>query len=257
MTVVQLIARAEADRIEAPARCGGCPVRHRGLCALLGDGEINALHAISRHLTLPAGTTIPREGPRAVASGRIVSGLAKVVSRLEDGRQQLVALLFPSDIFGLFHLGPSKHPTRFDVVTASDTVLCQYSTGGLKTIVETFPELETKLLRSALTELEGAREWHVVLGRMTAGERVATFFHRYIARALREQDMAGDGLPFPLSRSDVAAALDLTLETVSRHIAHLKRSGAIAFEGTHIITGFDLAALASLSGTTDHSAAGD
>ena len=64
---------------------------------------------------------------------------------------------------------------------------------------------------------------HVLLLIKTAKERVAEFLLEMAARA-----PANEALELPMSRQDIADYLGLTIETVSRVLTDLEKSGAIA-----------------------------
>ena len=63
----------------------------------------------------------------------------------------------------------------------------------------------------------------LLLGRMTAAERVATFL-----LGIAERRDAVRAIDLPMSRSDIADYLGLTIETVCRVLSAFKRAGAIA-----------------------------
>lgn len=82
------------------------------------------------------------------------------------------------------------------------------------------------LLSMTTKSLQHAENHMLLLGRKDAIERVAAF--------LLEMDdrLAGAGnMTLPMSRRDIADYLGLTLETVSRALARLRRAGALDFVG--------------------------
>jgi CRP-like cAMP-binding protein len=66
----------------------------------------------------------------------------------------------------------------------------------------------------------------LLLGRMTASERIATFL---LGLGRRQHTAAGATIDLAMNRKDVADYLGLTVETVSRTMSALKRKGIIAF----------------------------
>ena len=65
----------------------------------------------------------------------------------------------------------------------------------------------------------------LLLGRKTAGERIAAFLFGMAARG----PAASTGcVGLPMTRADIADHLGLTIETVSRNMARLCRDGTIA-----------------------------
>jgi CRP/FNR family nitrogen fixation transcriptional regulator len=67
----------------------------------------------------------------------------------------------------------------------------------------------------------------MLLGRKTASERIASFLLEMIERL---PNVRRNMLDLPMSRTDMADHLGLTIETVCRVLAHLRRDGTIAIE---------------------------
>jgi CRP/FNR family transcriptional regulator len=81
-------------------------------------------------------------------------------------------------------------------------------------------------------QLEEAREWMLLLGRKSAIERVASLM-LYLAERSGSRVPCAEISPektveLPLSRTEMADFLGLTLETVVRMLKKLEQSGAIA-----------------------------
>jgi CRP/FNR family nitrogen fixation transcriptional regulator len=71
--------------------------------------------------------------------------------------------------------------------------------------------------------LAKAQEHLLVLGRQSAGERLAAFL-----LDLAERQGGLEQLELPMSRLDIADYLGLTIETVSRTLTRLKAKGIIS-----------------------------
>jgi CRP/FNR family transcriptional regulator len=91
------------------------------------------------------------------------------------------------------------------------------------------PELQRSLHGQALKELDAAREWMLTLGRRTAEEKVASLLH-LIATHAEPQTATSTAFDLPLSRAEIADFLGLTIETVSRQMTKLRKSGVIRNE---------------------------
>jgi CRP/FNR family transcriptional regulator len=100
------------------------------------------------------------------------------------------------------------------------------------------PELERRLYRQALDELDEARDWMVTLGRKTAAEKIASFL-LMIARHIdptADPDRDSAAFDLPLTRADIADFLGLTIETVSRQLTRLRADKVISIENNrHIV----------------------
>ena len=90
--------------------------------------------------------------------------------------------------------------------------------------------LACRLCDMMLRDLAHAQTRMLLLGRMTAPERVASFL-------LEIADRRGSvrTIELPMSRTDIADYLGLTIETVCRLLSALKREGVIAIPDAHRI----------------------
>ena len=80
-----------------------------------------------------------------------------------------------------------------------------------------------------LQDLDDAREWMVTLGRKDARQRVASLLLLVARRcgAPGIEDANRIVFDLPLTRSDMADFLGLTIETVSRQISRLRNEGVV------------------------------
>ena len=105
-------------------------------------------------------------------------------------------------------------------------------------LIDNNPQLARRLCEMALRDLAHAQTRMLLLGRMTAPERVASFLLEVFDR----RD-AGRSVELPMSRTDIADYLGLTIETVCRVLSAFKRDGVIAIPDAHRIELRDRAAL--------------
>ena len=176
----------------------------------------------------------------------ILSGAVKLTKLMPDGRQQIVGLQFAPDFLGR----PFMSESNFGAEVAVDVRLCTFPKDVLESMLGENPELENRLLRQVLKELDEARQWMLVLGRMTAKEKVASFLSLIADHIDPEHD--GDRVTFelPLSRAEIADYLGLTIETVSRQFTALRKEGLIEIEGNRHIVVPDREALKDATGST-------
>ncbi|MCI2395250.1 transcriptional regulator FnrL [Aliiroseovarius sediminis] len=227
--------------------CGGCPIRHRAVCARCEPNELEQLDAIKYYRTFEAGQPVIWSGDPMEFVSSVVSGIATLSQTMEDGRTQMVGLLLPSDFIGR----PGRDTTPFDVVAVTDLTLCCFRKKPFEDMMERTPAIGTRLLQMTLDELDSAREWMLVLGRKTAREKIASLLAIVARRdAALHKVPPRDGMSFelPLTREAMADYLGLTLETVSRQVSALKKSGVIKLEGKRRVIIPDLEALITEAG---------
>ncbi|TDL79662.1 Crp/Fnr family transcriptional regulator [Palleronia sediminis] len=231
--------------------CGNCPIRHNAVCAECDKDELAALEAAKSYRSFAAGEPLAVSGEALTHFSSIVSGCASMSRTLEDGRRQTVGLLLPSDFIGR----PGRATAAYDVVALSDTVVCRFERRTFDGLVRDTPHIATRLLTMTLDELDAARDWAVVLGRMTAREKVAAFLVSLIRRraaATGQGEPAGDvAVALPLSREAMSDHLGLTIETTSRQITAMKKDGLIQAINTRAFRIPSFEALALIAGEDD------
>ncbi len=230
-----------------PAKCESCVVRHKAICAVLTDEELNDFNRIARQRLVPAGQVIAVEDKIVFAN--IMEGVVKLIETLADGRQQIVGLQFPPDFLGRIY----AQETPYFAEAATDVELCAFPRDGFETMLKRYPGLNRRLFENTLDELDSAREWMLLLGRKTAREKVASLLFMIAKRApnvgcVHTGDTNFAKFSLPLTRADLADYLGLTLETVSRQITKLKTAGVIELADNREITVPDIGALEDVAG---------
>ena len=202
--------------------CSGCKVRNISVCAALDVTELEALEAIAEDVHFAERETITRQGDAADAVYNVTEGSIRIYKLLPDGRRQIVGFLLPGDFLGL----ALSVRYAFTAEAVEPAVACRFSRTAFTALTDSKPHLLKALHNAATHELALAQDHMVLLGRRTAEEKVATFL-----ACLRERRKRSGGgtvlIPLPMSRTDIADYLGLTIETVSRTISKLSREKAI------------------------------
>ena len=231
--------------------CDQCLVRNRAICASLDKDEINALNAIGRRRTLAAGESLIWEGEDSVLVANVIEGVLKLATGMEDGREQIVGVVYPSDFIGRPFGGTTSH----GVTALTESRVCEFSRRDFDGFASSHPALEHKLLQRTLQELDRTRRWMLLLGRKSASEKVASFLLDLVERlapatcdthAGAEPGVTRFTLPF--SRQQIADVLGLTIETVSRQFTRLKGEGIIDLPSRRDVVILDRPALVIESG---------
>lgn len=203
--------------------CDACAIRNRAICADLDDSEIGLLNGIGRRRQLEAGEQLMWEGDEAVLVANVIDGVLKLASHSADGGEQILGLAYPSDFLGR----PFGETAPYGVEALTEAQICVFERKDFDRFARDHPRLEHKLLERTLTELDRSRRWMMLLGRMNAGQKVASFLLELTDRVGKAS--AGDEtfVTLPLSRQQMADVLGLTIETVSRQLSRLRSAGLI------------------------------
>ncbi len=165
--------------------------------------------------------TIFFEGDQANTVCQVVEGAVMLYKLLPDGRRQVVELLGPGDIFG-FAQGASRD-------SSAETLTVTRIRFFDRRHAERSGPFQRVLARQMLVQLEAMHEHAVLLGRMSAMERVARFLLRLAGDVGGECDEASV-IRLSMTRQEIADYLGLTIETVSRSFSELRRRGVIVLE---------------------------
>jgi CRP/FNR family transcriptional regulator, nitrogen fixation regulation protein len=209
----------------------------RGGAAAARSGQLDALLALERigtRLGLARNQEIYAEGDDATCWYKVVSGTVRVSKLLADGRRYIAEFCFAGDCFGF----DSARLRPFSAEAVTDAVVIRLPRNASEQLIDENLPLARELRQSMLRDLAQAHGHMLLLGRMTAAERVAVFLIEMFERCDRKKQ-----LDLPMSRNDIADYLGLTTETVCRVLSAFKRDGVIAIPDPHRIALIDRDAL--------------
>ncbi len=201
--------------------CSTCVVRNRAICSALEADEVSALGKIGRHHHLVPGQTLIWEGEDSMLVANVIDGVLKLSTSLSDGREQIVGVVYPSDFIGR----PFGARAQHNVTAMTEAHVCTFSSNDFDRFAREHPELEHKLLERTLGELDRTRRWLLLLGRMTASEKLANFLLDMSERLVPagcSTDGPTNSFDLPFGRQQIADILGLTIETVSRRLTDFK-----------------------------------
>jgi CRP/FNR family transcriptional regulator len=223
--------------------CSTCEARHLSICNAIADPDIARLATIAAVTEVPAGRTFIDEGEPADSFFNITAGSAKLFKVLPDGRRQITGLV------GVGHfLGIAVSDTyAFSAEAIVPVRYCRFQRTRLRALLDEFPLMEKRLLEVAANELIAAQEQMLLLGRKTARERLASFLSLQSRQGL-PCGHSRRRFTLPMTRSDIADYLGLTIETVSRTLTRLRGEGLIALVSLNELVILDQRALERLAG---------
>lgn len=210
------------------------------------------LSELCRTRRLAPGQTLVSDGEDADFVGCVTQGILKMQKTLQDGRQHIVGLLMPGDMFGRVFDGASW----FAIEAATEAEAITFRRGRFEALLSKWPELERMMILNILDELDSAREWMMVLSGHKVTERLAGFL-LMLCRTRGADESAfcriGGSLDIrvPLSRRDLANLLGTRPESISRAVHALADAGVLAIRTPCFFEVNDLEALIAASGNED------
>jgi CRP/FNR family transcriptional regulator len=239
--------RLDIHNSDVPLVCLACEARHRGVCGTLNPQQLVKLAKHTSRHAYDADQEVMVEGEDVERYANILSGVVKLSKLTTDGRQQIVGLQFAPDFLGR----PFRQRSEVAAEAATAVKVCSFPRSVLDQLIAESPELEHRLYQQSLKELDSARDWMLTLGRKSAAERVASFLYMIALNIDPEKSPGEAGIEFeiPLKRADIADFLGLTIETVSRQITKLRKSGIIGLENNRTVKISNLARLKAATET--------
>jgi CRP/FNR family transcriptional regulator, nitrogen fixation regulation protein len=147
----------------------------------------------------------------------VISGVVRSCKICKRGTRSVVSFYLPGDFFGW-----TEQKLSLSFEAATDTQVLFIKRSGLLSLASRDARVANVLLTATTNELGRAQE-HILLMSKSAKCRTATFLTDLWVRLGKAKY-----LDVPMSHQDIADYLGLSIETLSRNITVMERSGLIA-----------------------------
>jgi CRP-like cAMP-binding protein len=149
-------------------------------------------------------------------------GRLKIVHLAEDGREAILDVIAPGEVFGGAVLFMPTHPASAQAMTAAETI--SFPSEVYQRLMAQHPVVAQRLVR-----MLGARLYALLSLQALAGERVerrlAHILLRLAERAGRAEPDGALLITIPLTRQDLAEMTGTTLETAIRTMSRFRAQG--------------------------------
>ena len=210
----------------------------------LTERQRQKLASVSTVLRLKPRAIVCREGDRADAVFINGDGLVISFREMPSGKRRVAGFRFAKDVFGLAERGVYVNTAR--AITAC--TVYRLPLDALTMMLRQDADLQFQFLCKAVHEVREQQRKAIIVARRDAPGRVGMFID--MLRQRRASGRAADDIvPLPMTRSDIADYLNLSLETVSRACRRLSDLGLVRF-GTGSVQIVDRAHFDKLVGKT-------
>ena len=229
------------------AHCPACAVREmcfpRGLDAV-AIRRLDTLVAGRRRIRKKA--SLYRVGEPFTAMFAVRLGTFKTQLLTEDGREQVTGFYMGGEILGADGVEQACHGC--EAIALEDSEVCVLPFYQLDELAHEVPALRRNLYRCLARDASRGQEMMLLLGSMSAEERLAQFLldiaGRYHVRGYSFSEFV-----LRMTREEIASYLGLKIETVSRVFSRLHGEGLLQVQGRAIKL-LDLGALKRLANAT-------
>jgi CRP-like cAMP-binding protein len=199
----------------------------------LSEEERQALRdACTPPRRLTAGQDLIREGARTKESTLVLEGYCVRYNDLRDGARQITAIHIAGDFVDLHSF--LLHKMDHGVAALTDCLITTIPHDSLRQITERYPHLTRLLWLSTLIDAAIHRRWLVAMGRLPAAAQLAHLLCELQLR-LKVMGLADEkSFDLPLTQTELADVLGLSLVHVNRVVQELRREGLIAWSGRRV-----------------------
>lgn len=160
------------------------------------------------------------------------SGRLKMVHHEIDGREVILEIIEPGEMFGGATIFLDEHPATAIALAPSETT--SFPRSIYTQFLQQHPEVAVRLIRMLGGRLHSVMDLHIMTGERVE-RRLAHILLKLAARAGRKQ-AEGILITIPLSRQDLADMAGTTLETTIRLMSRFNAQGMVkTLKGGYII----------------------
>lgn len=207
----------------------------------LSDDDRHVLDKAARQVRIyRAREDIICEGECPEAVKLLIEGYACRYKQLEDGRRQIMAYFVPGDMcdINVFILRQMDH----SIATLTPATVALIPRDTMLDLMAQHPRIAYALWWSTLVDEATLREWVVNVGQRSAYERAAHLLCELFVRLRAVGLTNGHSCTLPVTQSELADTLGLTIVHTNRMLQDLRRDGLIELKGKHLAI-LDLSAL--------------
>lgn len=211
---------------------------HRGKSQLtifngLSEDETRQLDKLSSLISLESHSYLFHQHSPANAVYMIEDGALMIERSAANGKRQILAFVHPGNFIGFTH----NEYYEFSVQTLTAAKLTKIPRRQFIELSDVIPQLKHNVRQISSNVLAHTMDQVFALGQKKANERVCFLLHQLLQR---KGEGSTENIDLVMTRQDIADYLGLTIETVSRTFAKLKKDGIIDIHFAHVIEILDM-----------------
>lgn len=216
----------------AATSCSNCCLQ--GVCLPCGLSaadlsDLDELTTGKRRVT--RGAALYRSGDGFDALYAVRSGAFKTAGVSRNGEEKITGFYLPGEVMGLDAINGERHD--YHAVALEDSEVCAIPFARLQELALRIPELQHQLFRLLSRDIARDHGLMLLLGSMTAEQRLAAFLLS-LSRRYQRLGYAADRFLLRMTREDIGNYLGLTLETISRLMSRFQRDGLVTIRQREI-----------------------
>jgi CRP/FNR family transcriptional regulator len=175
---------------------------------------------------VPAGTHLYRAGDPVGSQFHIRSVMVKTYAIGAEGDEWVTGFHLPGDVIGIVHADGLHTESAVTLETCSTCLLPEASVPEDANV--------TRALLRHLGEKSRLQQMHQLSLRQSSAEVRAAAFCVHLSARLERLGRNSAYLPTPMSRTDIASFIGMSLESLSRVLSKLSAAGVVDAQRDHI-----------------------
>jgi CRP/FNR family transcriptional regulator, anaerobic regulatory protein len=240
------LKRIDVDHLKVS--CKECTLRELCFPHGMNDAELANMEAVvDQPKPLHKNDFLYRDGDNSRAIYAVRSGCVKTMTESANGDEQIVGFHLPGELLGLDGFADGVHTCNALALETSS--VCELPLNQLEDLCHVLPGLQKQMRRIMGKEVNSDHKLLLLLGKMTAEERLASFLLSLSSR-MEERHWKDSEFNLSMPRQDIANYLGMAVETVSRLFATFQNEKIIDVDRRHI-TILDMQRLKAIVGECD------
>lgn len=228
--------------------CSQCNLRELCFPHGMSDEELTNMDAIvDQPKSVHKNDYLYHDGEKALAIYAVRSGSVKTMTESANGEEQIVGFHLAGELLGLDGFVEGLHTCNAQALETSS--VCELPINQLEDLCHRVPGLQRQMRRIMGKEVSADHKLLLLLGKMTAEERLASFLLSFSSR-MKERHWKVSEFNLTMPRQDIANYLGMAVETVSRLFAAFQNDKIIEVDRRHV-TILDMARLKEIVGECD------
>jgi CRP/FNR family transcriptional regulator, anaerobic regulatory protein len=161
----------------------------------------------------------------------IRTGFFKTCVSSEDGREQVTGFQMAGEIIGLDGIVSNHHSCN--AIALEDADVCVMPFANLEELSHELPVLQRHLYKIMSREIVRENSVMMLLGNMSADERLAAFLLNLVQR-LHARGFSQSEFILRMTREEIGSYLGMKLETVSRTFSKFNEEGIIEVKQRYV-----------------------
>lgn len=212
--------------------CHACTLNVICLPQSLTPDEIDLVDAkVQRGRPVQRNKSVFEEGQKFTSLYAVRSGAVKAYSVDQEGEEQVIGFYLPGELFGLDAIHSETYVSSAKALETS--AVCELPFQQVSELSSHIHNLQVHMYKTLSKEINEDQQFHRLLSKKTAEERIATFLQN-LSERYQKRKLSPTNFRLPMSRTDIGNYLGLAVETVSRVFTKLQQNETLKVDGKEL-----------------------